>query len=164
MKMAWTRRNYITKAFSKLGMASYVYDLTTDQLNDAAKDLDAMIAGFNANGIRIGWPMSSDPDNIDLDVDTNSPDYAHEAIYLGLAIRISSDYGKQLSPLNAQLADSAYSNLLNQTLFKTPEMQFPNTMPKGAGSKPWRYQNGNPFVRPPSGSIEAGSDNKLIFE
>jgi hypothetical protein len=51
--MGWTKKQYITKAFSKLGLASYVYDLTDDQLNDAAQELDAMIAGFNANGIRI---------------------------------------------------------------------------------------------------------------
>lgn len=162
--MAWTKRNYINKAFSKLGLAHYIYDLTAEQLNDAAKDLESMIAGFNANGIRIGWPMASNPDNIDLDVDTKSPDYAHEAIYLNLAVRLASDYGKQLSPINAELADSAYSNLLNQTLFQTPQMQMPNTMPKGAGSKPWRYQNGNPFVRPNTDTLDVGNDNKLTFE
>lgn len=162
--MGWTKRQYITKAFSKLGLAAYVYDLTTEQLNDAAGDLDAMMAGFNANGIRIGWPMASNPDDIDLDVDTKSTDVAHEAIYLGLAIRIAGDYGKQITPSMGQQADAAYSNLLNQTLAPVPEMQFPNTLPRGAGAKPWRYQNGNPFVRRPVDNIAVGGDNDLIFE
>jgi hypothetical protein len=93
-----------------------------------------------------------------------SPDIANEAIYLGLAIRIAGDYGKQVSPAMSQLADAAYSNLLNQTLSPVPEMQFPNTLPRGAGSKPWRYQNGNPFVRVPVDGIDTGSDNELILE
>lgn len=162
--MGWTKRDYIKKSFSKLGLASYIYDLTPDQLNDAAKELDSMMAGFNANGIRVGWPISSDPNNIALDVDTKVTDIANEAIYLGLAIRIAPDYGKQVPPLVSQLADMAYSNLLNQTLAPVPEMQFPNTLPRGAGAKPWRYQNGNPFVRRPTDDLATSGDNNLILE
>lgn len=162
--MGWTKRQYIEKAFSKIGLAAYVYDLTPEQLNSAAGDLDSMIASFNSDGVRIGWPMASDPSDIDLDVDTKSPDAAHEAIYLGLAIRIANDYGKQISPSLTMQANSAYKNLLAKTLAPVPELQFPNTLPRGAGSKPWRYQNGNPFVRTPQDNIDVGSDNELTLE
>lgn len=162
--MGWSRLDYIKKAFAKLGLAAYVYDLTDDQLNDAARDLDAMMAGWNANGIRVGWPIAQDPNNIDLNTDTKTTDIANEAIYLGLAIRIAGDYGKQISPTISQLAEAAYSNLLNQALAPVPQMQLPNTLPRGAGNKPWRYQNGNPFVRKPADNLDVGGDNELILE
>ena len=162
--MGWTKREYIEQAFGELGLAAYVYDLTPDQLNAAGRKLDAMVAGWNSNGVRIGWPMALSPKNIDIDVDTKSPDVAHEAIFLNLAVRLAPSYGKQLSPQTSIFADTAYSNLLNQTSSPTPTRRFPTTMPKGAGNKPHRYGNGNPFMPSQEQTIDAGFDSELTFE
>jgi len=162
--VGWSKKQYIEQAFESIGLAAYIYDLSTDQLNSAAIKLDAMLAGWNSNGVRIGWPAAANPKSIDLDSDTKSPDVAHEAIYLNLAIRIAPGFGKQIPPEISQAADTAYSNLLNQTAAPTPTRKLPNTMPRGAGNKPHRYGNGNPFMNKPDQTIDAGSDSEIIFE
>jgi hypothetical protein len=162
--MGWTKRQFVEQAFEEIGLAAYVFDLTPEQLQSALRRLDAMMAGWNANGIRIGWPMPSTPDGSDLDTDTNAPDVANEAIYINLAARLAPGFGKTLSPDTKVVGDAAYSNLLNQTSSPTPERQFPNTLARGAGTKPWRSFNSNQFVKTPEDPIQAGDDNTLNFE
>lgn len=162
--MGWTKRQFVEQAFEEIGLAAYVFDLTPEQLQSALRRLDAMMAGWNANGIRIGWPMPSTPEASELDVDTKVPDVANEAIYLNLGLRLAPGFGKVVSPETKSDADAAYSNLLNQTAAPTPERQLPNTMPRGAGTKPWRSFNSNQFVKTPTDPLEAGADNELTFE
>lgn len=162
--MGWTKRQFVEQAFEEIGLAAYVYDLTPEQLQSALRRLDAMMAGWGANSIRIGWPMPSTPDASDLDADTKVPDVANEAIYLNLALRMAPGFGKVLSPDTKADADAAYSNLLNQTAAPTPERQFPNTLPRGAGTKPWRSFNSNQFVKTPDDPLLAGEDNQLNFD
>lgn len=161
--MGWTKRQFIEQAFEEIGLAAYIFDLTPEQLQSALRRLDAMMAGWNANGIRIGWPIPSSPDNSELDVDTKVTDVANEAVYTNLAIRLAPGFGKTISADAKQYADAAYSNLLNQTAAPTPERQYPNTMGRGAGNKPWRNVN-NPFLRKPEAPLAAGEDSEIIFE
>lgn len=161
--MSWTKRQFITQAFEEIGLASYVFDLTPEQLNSALRKMDAMIAGWNANGVRIGYPLPASPEDSDLDEESGVPDFANEAIYLNLALRIAPGLGKTPSAETKQFADMAYNNLANQTALPTLERQMPVTMPRGQGTKPWRNFN-NPFVAPPNKPILAGSDNEIQFE
>ena len=161
--MAWTKRQYITQAFEEIGLASYVYDLTPEQLQSALRTLDAMIGGWNANGIRIGYPLPGSPESSDIDADAGCPDFAHEAIYLNLAVRLAGRFGKVVPPELRTYADMAYSNCLNQTAIPTPERQMPATLPRGAGTKPWRNFN-NPFANRPEDPLLAGSDGLIDLE
>lgn len=161
--MGWTKRQFVEQAFEEIGLAAYVFDLTPEQLQSALRRLDAMMAGWNANGIRVGWPMPSSPDQSNLDEDTGVVDVANEAIYLNLAVRLAPGFGKTLSVDTKQDADAAYSNLLNQTAAPTPERQFPNTLPRGAGTKPWRSFNSNQFVKTPDDPLQAGEDSAIDF-
>ena len=77
--MGWTKRQFVLQAFEEIGLASYVYDLTPEQLNSALFKLDAMMGTWNGKGIRIGYPTPGDPESSDLDAQTNVPDSANEA-------------------------------------------------------------------------------------
>jgi hypothetical protein len=46
--MGWTKRQFITQAFEEIGLAAYVFDLTTEQLQSALRRMDAMVAGWNS--------------------------------------------------------------------------------------------------------------------
>lgn len=162
--MGWTKRQFVTQAFEEIGLAAYVFDLTPDQLQSALRRLDAMMAGWNANGIRIGWPIPSNPDVSKLDDDARAPDIANEAIYLNLAVRLAPSFGKVVSAEAKADADAAYSNLLNQTAAPTPERQLPNTLPRGQGNKPWRTINSSPYSPAPQDPLQAGEDNNIILE
>lgn len=159
--MGWTKRQYIEQAFSEIGLAGYVFDLSPEQLQTALRQLDSMIASWGAKGIRLGWPMPSSPEGDDLDDETNVTDFANEAIYQGLAVRIAPGFGKTIPQTTAFLAKQAYDQLL--ALSAAPmERQLPGTMPAGAGNKPWRTYD-SPFIRPPIDPLLAGPDGPIEF-
>lgn len=161
--MSWTKRQFITQAFEEIGLAAYVFDLTPEQLDSALRRMDAMVAGWNANGVRINYPLPGSPEASNIDAESGVPDFANEAIYLGLALRLAPGFGKTVSPETKQFADMAYSNMANQVAIPTMERQLPMTTPRGQGTKPWRNFN-NPFVNKPQDPLLAGSDNEIQFE
>ncbi len=159
--MGWTKRQFVTQAFEEVGLAAYVFDLTPAQLQSALNRLDSMMASWNAKGIRLGYPIASNPQNSDLDEETNVPDSANEAIYLNLGIRIAPGFGKTVAPETKAAAKMAYDVLLSRAAVP-PEQQFPGTMPSGAGNKPWRVYN-DPFFHRPVDPLLAGEDGPIEF-
>lgn len=160
--MGWTKRQFVTQAFEELGYADYVFDLEPEQLQGAVRRLDAMMATWNGRGLRLGYPMPSSPELTDLDTESDVPDAANEAIYLNLACRLAPTIGKTLAMDTRQWARDAYRQLLLKSA-KPGEMQFPNTLPKGAGNKPWRYGDDDAFMPTPSDPLTVGDDGPLEF-
>ena len=159
--MSWTKREFINQAFNEIGLASYVFDLTPDQLQSALRQMDSMMAEWNARGIRISYPLPSTPSESSLDSLTNVPDSANAAIYKNLAVMLAPAYGKTSSPDTK--ADAKGSLGVLESLSATPPiMQFKGTLPLGAGNKSW-IGNRGPFVEAPSIYIEAGPDTVLDF-
>lgn len=156
--MGYTKRQFVEGAFEEIGMANYVFDLQPEQLQSALRRLDAMMMEWNAQGIRLGYPIASSPQDSDLDTETNSPDSAWEAVITNLAVRIAPGYGKTVSPDTKMVAKNAFNTLLSRATFPL-EKQLPETMPIGQGNKPWRWDN--PYVYPPVDPVDAGSDGPL---
>lgn len=155
--MSWTKRQIIQQAFDEIGLAPYVFDLTADQLESALRRLDSMISMWDSKGVRLGYPLSSSPQNSDLDSATNMPDIAVEAVFLQLAIRIAPSYGKVVSAETKAAAKQAYDSLL--VLFATPpEMHIPSGFPIGAGYK--TYSTDDPFTSREE-PIHVGGDSVL---
>lgn len=160
--MAWTKRVLVEQAFEEIGLASFVYDIEPEQLQSAARKMDLMVGTWETKGIRIRYPFAADPDNIDLDTEVNAPSGALEALYLGLSLRIAPGFGKVPSAETKKAARSAYKNLLLLKP-KPQEMQLPDTMPSGAGNKPWRDGRG-PFLSTPNESpLRVGEGENLEF-
>lgn len=159
--MGWTKRQYIEQAFTEIGLAGYIFDLTPEELNTALRQLDSMMAAWNAKGIRLGWPMPSSPQDSDLDDLTEITDAANEAIYCGLAVRIAPTFGKTVGGQTQFFAKQAYDQLLAIAAMPL-EKQLPQTMPAGAGNKPWR-NNDSPFVNPPIDPLLSGPDGIIEF-
>ena len=161
--MAYTKRDIVEQAFEEIGLASYVFDMQPQQLDSALRRLDAMMATWNAKGIRLGYPLPSSPADSDLDQDTGVPDNAIEAMILNLAVRVAPGFGKTVSPDTKGNAKRAYNELLANSAMPL-EMQLGNeTIPSGAGNKGWRYYN-NPFLRAPQDPLQVGSDGILDLE
>ncbi|MFN6251735.1 MAG: packaged DNA stabilization gp4 family protein [Acetobacteraceae bacterium] len=158
--MSYTKRQFVEEAFAELGMASYTFDLSPQQLDACLRRLDTMMATWNARGIRLGYPLPSNPQDSDLDTDTQVPDSANEAIITNLAIRLAPQYGKTVSLDTRTTAKQAYDTLLARAAFPI-EQQFPRTLPMGAGQKPWRYDD--PFMPAPSDPVLSGQEGPLEF-
>jgi hypothetical protein len=156
--MSWTKRQFVEQAFDEIGLASYTFDLQPEQLQSALRRLDTMMATWNAKGIRLAYPLPSNPQDSDLDQDTEVPDSAFEAIYTNLAVRIAPSFGKQVAIEVKVAAKQAYDVLLQRATAPI-EMQLPGTMPAGAGQKPWRTDD--PFIVPPQDPVQSGPEGFL---
>lgn len=158
--MSWTKRQFVVQAFEEVGYASYTYDIQPEQLQAGLRRLEALMGTWNGRGIRLGYPLASNPDDAELDVSSNVPDSANEAIYTNLALKIAPIIGKTVSMETKQAARSSYMQLLSR-FTKPQEQQLPDTMPAGAGNKSWRRDQ--PFLPGPADQIDAGNDGPIQF-
>lgn len=156
--MGYTKRQFVEGAFEEIGMANYVFDLQPEQLQSALRRLDAMMMEWNAQGIRLGYPIASSPQDSDLSTETGTPDSAWEAVITNLAIRIAPGYGKDVRPETKVIAKNAFNTLLQRATFPL-EKQLPETMPIGQGNKPWRWDN--PYAPAPADPVDAGPDGPI---
>jgi hypothetical protein len=155
--MSYTKRQFTTAALEELGLASYVFDASPEQLQSALRRLDGLMAEWNGMGIRLGYPLPSSPDDSDLDEKTGVPDWANDAIICNLACRIAPSYGKQTLPATMASANRGLNAILSR--FAGPiEKQLPAGMPLGAGNK-----NSDPFTESPVDLLSAGPDGPLEF-
>lgn len=159
--MSWTKRQLVEAAFEEIGYAAYTFDLQPEQLQSALRKLDSMLAQWNATGVRLGYPVPTEADGSDLDQDSNLPDAANEAVFLNLALRIASSVGKAPAMETKTNAKNAYDRLM-AIAAQPGRMQFPDTLPAGAGSKSWRYED-DPFVRKPADPLLAAADAPIDF-
>lgn len=160
----WTKRQLIEQAFEAFGLANYVFDLTPEQLQGALRRLDSLMASWDGLGIRLGYLLPSSPDDSDLDQPSGLPDYATEAVFLALAIRLAPGIGKMISRDTKVDAKAAYDHMLSKMAGeKLTEMQYPRNTPAGAGNKPYRYERG-PFLSPPVDPLTVGDDGALTLD
>ena len=159
--MGYSKRQFVAAAFEEIGLASYTFDLQPQQFESALRRLDAMMASWNALGIRLGYPLPSSPQFSDIDAQSEVPDSANEAIITNLAVKIAPGYGKQVMPDTKATAKEAYNTLLSRAAAPL-EQQLPGTMPSGAGNKPWRVYD-DPFLRPPVDPVLVGQDGPIEF-
>jgi hypothetical protein len=156
--MGYSKRQFVEASLEEIGLASYVFDLSPQQVESAVRRLDAQMASWNALGIRVGYPLPGSPQATGLDDETNVPDAAYEAIITNLGIKLAPSYGKTVSPDTKATAKRTYDTLLSRAAMPM-EMQLPASMPRGAGAKAYD----DPFVDNPTEPILAGRDGPLEF-
>ena len=159
--MAYTKRQFVEAALTEIGLASYVFDIQPEQLEYARRRLDAMMADWNGKGLRLSYPIPASPEQGSLAEETNVPDSANEAVILNLALRLAPSYGKQIMPDTRLLAKTAYDTVLQRATAPI-ELQFPDTLPSGAGNKYWRDAD-DPFMPTPVDPVETGPEGILEF-
>lgn len=144
----WTKRELVTEAYGELALQGYEFDLSPGEMQTGLRRLDAMMAAWEAQGVRVGYRFPASPSDSSLDDASGLPDKANQAAFLSLAIALAAGLGKAVSPDTRRQAREAYSALLLDAAYPQ-EQQLPDTLPTGAGNKPWRgtYEQ---FFPPPS--------------
>lgn len=132
--MSWSKRQFISHAFDEIGLSPFIFEPGTEQFTAALRRLDAMMATWNARGIRVGYPMPGTPESSNIDDRTGVPDIANEAIFLNLAVRIAPGYGKQVAPETKVAAKQAYDTLLMYAA-QVKEQRLLSGLPSGAGNR-----------------------------
>lgn len=152
--MPWTKRQLVEDAFAEIGLATYIFDIEPDAIIRATRKMDGILARWNSEGIRIGYPLSSTPDPDDI---CDIPDVAYNAIVQNLGLSLAPSYGKQVSPDLRIEAGKAYKQLLSFTMV-VPEVDI-SYLPSGAGNKPGRTNQ--EFMSPTADKVSAGKDSDL---
>lgn len=150
----WTKQQIIEQAFDELALAGFTFDLDPDQLESALRKLDTMMAAWGSVGISLGYLLPANPDDSNLDDETGIPDTAVEAVYMNLAVKLAASRGKTLSAETKAAAKVGYERLLGAAARDAARRApMPNTMPRGAGNKPWR--SGMTFFPGPAETLDA---------
>lgn len=155
--MGWLKREFVSQAFGKIGL-SYEFDLQSEQRESALRDLDSMMAEWDSEGIRLGYPLPSTADGSSLDQDSHVPDRANMAIVANLAMLLAEDLGRPVPATLPGRAKRSYDLLLEKSA-SIPVMQMPS-MPAGAGNKCTE----RPFTCEQADGLAAGDDNEFDFE
>lgn len=158
----YTKRQLIDAAFEELGLAAYAFDTSPEEQGTAIRRLDSMMALWDVKGIRIGYALTVDPDAADPDQMSGLPDWANEAVFLNLAVRLAPGFGKTVPRTTSAPAKDAYDTLLAKVMSNPPQMQ-PNVLPAGAGNRRYRGSM-SPFLRRPVDLLTAGPDSLLEFD
>lgn len=158
----WTKRQLVDKAFSRLALAGYEFELTPEEKGDALTEMDAMVAELQGRGISLSYALPASPNDSDLDQPSGLPDFAASAIYTNLALRICSSFGKTPPPSLITAAAQGMSALWAIAAYPQ-QQQLRGSVPIGAGNKYWRGP-GRRFVNPPDLSpVQTGPSGNLDF-
>ena len=158
-----TKSDFIQLAYAELGFPNLWFSLPQEQKQAAARRIEDYLAEEEINGIRIGWPFSSNP-IIDLTVECLIPRWANTFVYRGGAMVIAPTIGKEVSPDTNRLFKEARQAILNVLTTPGPRQPIPGS-PRGAGNYPAvPYFPGMFFPDPISteNKIPVGNDNTLL--
>jgi hypothetical protein len=158
--MSYTKRKIIEKAFSAVGLPSYVYDLTPEQMDDARTTLDTMIASWEALGIRLGYSLPSNPEDSDLDDESGLPDQAVMAVYMNLGMLLAAGIGKTVPLEISRQAKESLDALKLKSAANPPRVRR-MAMPAGAGAKAVHDRR---FLPATPAELTTGQDGPLTFE
>lgn len=134
--MGWSKQDIIDDAYDQVGLASYVFDISPEMYQSALKTLDTMMALWSIQGIRLGYPLPTQPANSVLTDDSRLPDWAIPAVSMKLGIKLASKRTKPVTNTLLKDADEAYNAILTACA-KDNVMEFPPGTLAGAGNRRW---------------------------
>jgi hypothetical protein len=155
--VSYTKVQLVKGALAEIGLSDYAFELSTDQIDQGLARLDAMMAEWNGRGIRLGYPIASDPSMIDANTDSGIPDVAYEAVITNLAIRLAPSYGKTVSS-DTRIAATRGMNTMFAISARPKSAQL-GVMPAGAGAK-----SSSPFIDAQEGDAVQRPDDSASFE
>lgn len=158
--MAWTKGQLVELAAAEMAIAGFVFDIEAEESQFILSRLDLMMATWSAKGIQVGYAFPSSGGGSDGNDASGLPDMAVETVATNLAKRCAPSFGKVLSPQTLSVAEEGYATLLWNAV-APQQQQYPNTLPRGAGSKPWRMTSGafmptpdpSPLTNSPDGGL-----------
>jgi len=156
--MSFLKRDIVVAALSEIGLSSYSFDLSTDQLQQALLRLDAMMGEWGARGIKLGYNLPGSPGSSSLSDEAGVPDSAWTAVITNLAMQIAPSYGKMVSNQTLTTARQSWNTIL--AVNAAPIEMKLGAVPLGAGNK----NVGGTFVVPEELPINERPDQSVQFQ
>jgi hypothetical protein len=118
-----------------------------------------MVASWQTKNIQIGYPLSTFPENSNIDEEIQTSLNNNEALVMNLAVRLAPSYGKVIQPETKVTAKLLYDQLLIDAAAPI-EQQYVNTLPLGAGYK----RTERVFVDLPNlNPLQVGENDQMLF-
>jgi hypothetical protein len=133
------KADYIQGAYEQLRIWGLTSSVTPVESELALKRLNGLLLHWENQGIYLGWNIGAD----DVNDESGLPDWAQEAVFTNLAIKLMPVFGKTASREQAQEAAETYEAI---TLKCYDNMEYPDTMPVGAGNQRYGYSSRRFFV------------------
>lgn len=149
-----TKLTIVQRALGKIGIATYVFDPSPEQLQSALELLNQIAAELDGIGIRKGYVLGNE-----ISAESGLPDTAINPFAALLAIALAPEYGKQIAP-TLQIEGMRARNALMVTNNVIPQMVRPNTMPRGTGNNLGVRQQA--YFQDPD-PLTTGIDGELII-
>jgi hypothetical protein len=154
--MGWTKRQFIDRALSGIGLGKRSYTASAEDYSDALEIADSMVAEWQGRlGLGIGWPLTSNPDDSSLDDATEVPLPYVACVWSNLAVLIGPEFGKQAFRETKVLASESY-NTMSKNLSKPRPKQQPQGVPLGGGNR-WRRR----IFTPKPDEFSESTDNTI---
>ena len=135
----WSKQQIVEEAFGELALQGFVFNIGPDEMMAALRRLDLFMATMQPKKLFLTYNLPTDaPDSSDLSDPSGLSDGEVEAAVLNLAPRIAGSFGKVLPQTSMATAKAALDTLMIAAA-QPAQQQYPSTMPRGAGNKPWRW-------------------------
>ena len=144
-------------AYEQLKIWGLTVSAVPEETQLALKRLNGMLLHWESKGIYLGWVVGDDSPNDE----SGLPDWAQEAVFTNLALKLMPAYGKTPTQLDVM---QARESLLAISLSDFSNMEYPDTMPVGAGNQRYGYSSRRFFVESdPDAGVQsnAGEDINL---
>ena len=105
----------------------------------ALKRLNGLLLHWENQNIYLGWNVGADNPNDE----SGLPDWAQEAVFTNLALKLAPTFGKMATPDMKSEASETYNAIC---LSCYANMEYPDTMPVGAGNQRYGYSSRRFFV------------------
>ena len=157
--MSYTKRQLIDGAMDEIGLGQSAFGIEPDQLESALRRLDSMMAEWDTQGIKLGFPIPYEPSQSSLDQISNIPAGANEAVICNLAMKLSPGFGKVVMRETKVSAKTAFISMLNLCGISDPtQKNLPGAMPLGQGNRRYFRDYYNRFTRNPVDQSDDPSD------
>lgn len=131
-----TKKAILDMAFERASLAGYTFDATPEERASWLRNLDALMADLETEGVRIGYNFPKVFGEGDENDAAGIPDSALRAVASALAQESAPGIGKTMS----REARANFARSMAQLLAATaviPGRILPRHTPRGAGAKPW---------------------------
>lgn len=124
-----TKAGLIQSALGELGLASYFFDATPEQLQEALSRMNRFAAMLDGLSVHVGYNFGGD-----INAESGIPDTTEDCFVSNTAVRIAPTFGKTPSNETKLAAKTTLSALLT-TFAKRPQQAYPPNLPIGAGNR-----------------------------
>jgi hypothetical protein len=130
---------YIQAAYQQIQVSGITSKPTPVEEQTALNRLNGLLLDWENKGLLLGWNVGAG----DTSDDSGLPDWAYEAVITNLALKILPLYGKVATKDQRDEAGDSYQSI---TLNCINNMEYPDTMPVGAGNQRYGYSSRRFFV------------------